>query len=240
LAQTSNTLVPNRCNSESSFSYGYTFRRSRVGDGIDAVHNRRVSPKRHGGWCFELTLPSALAKAGFKVAHVDQNSYYGADEASLAQDELLQWSRLPSSRYFNFIPSSENPLPFSRSYSLSLAPALIPSSGPLINALILSGVSRYGQFKLLDAVFTSRGGALERVPANKEDIFKARDISLLDKRKLMRFLQFGAGDFEERAEIQGQQDRPFGDFLRDKFSLDIEAREAILYALAYCSSSSGE
>ncbi|KAF8529845.1 GDP dissociation inhibitor-domain-containing protein [Gautieria morchelliformis] len=188
---------------------------------------------------------AALAKAGFKVAHVDQNAYYGADEASLAQDELLEWSRRPSARYFDFTASSsESPLPFARSYALSLAPALIPSSGPVINALILSGVSRYGQFRLLDAVFafTARrgAGALERVPATKADIFKAHDIALVDKRKLMRFLQFAAGDsdFEDRAEVEGQRDRPFGDFLRDKFGLGVEAREAILYALAYCASAS--
>jgi Rab proteins geranylgeranyltransferase component A len=131
-------------------------------------------------------------------------------------------------------------LPFSRSYSLSLAPALIPSAGPLINALILSGVSRYGQFKLLDAVYIYRHDALERVPGNKEDVFKARNISLVDKRKLMRFLQFAAGDFEDEADIEGQEDRPFQDFMRDKFSLGEEACEAILYALAYCSTSSGE
>ncbi|KAF8495594.1 GDP dissociation inhibitor-domain-containing protein [Gautieria morchelliformis] len=155
---------------------------------------------------------AALAKAGFKVAHVDQNAYYGADEASLARDELLEWSRRPSARYFDFTvssSSSESPLPFVRSYALSLAPALIPSSGPLINALILSGVSRYGPFRLLDAVFTFTGrrgaGALERVPATKADIFKAHDIALVDKRKLMRFLQFAAGDsdFEDRAEVGG-------------------------------------
>lgn len=131
-------------------------------------------------------------------------------------------------------------MPFSRSYSLSLAPALIPSAGPLINALIRSGVSRYGQFKLLDAVYIYRNNKLERVPGNKEDIFKARNVSLIDKRKLMRFLQFAAGDFEDQAELEGQQERPFGDFMRDKFSLGEEAREAIIYALAYCSSPSGK
>ena len=185
-------------------------------------------------------LYSALAKAGFKVVHVDQNSYYGADEASLTHDELLQWSHLPSSRRSNFCLSSETPLPFSRSYSLSVAPALIPSSGSLVNALILSGVSRYGQFKLLDAVFIYRHGTMERVPGNKEDVFKARNVSLVDKRKLMRFIQFAAGNFEERAEIVGQEDTSFGEFLKDKFSLGETACEAILYALAYCFSSSGK
>ncbi|KAF8590293.1 FAD/NAD(P)-binding domain-containing protein [Ramaria rubella] len=187
----------------------------------------------------ESITAAALAKAGLKVAHVDTNSYYGADQASLAHDELLQWSHSPpSSRYSNFSSSSEEPLPSSRSYSLSLSPALIPSAGPLITALILSGVSRYGQFKLLDAVYIHRDGGLKRVPGNKEDVFKARDVSLVDKRKLMRFLQFAAGEFEERPELEGQENTPLGDFMREKFSLGEEAREAIMYALAYCSSSS--
>ncbi|KAF8510898.1 hypothetical protein JB92DRAFT_3144246 [Gautieria morchelliformis] len=155
------------------------------------------------------------------------SSMLTVNEASLAQDELLEWARLPSSRYFDFAASSsssESPLPCARSYALSLAPALIPSSGPLINALILSGP------------------AAARVPANKGDIFKAHDIALVDKRKLMRFLQFAAGIPFSRTEQKwgggGQRDRPFGDFLRDKFALGVEAREAIVYALAYCASAS--
>lgn len=81
---------------------------------------------------------------------------------------------------------------------------------------------------------------MERVPGNKEDVFKARHVSLVDKRKLMRFIQFAAGNFEESAEIVGQEGTPFREFIREKFSLGEEACEAILYALAYCSSSSGE
>ena len=224
-------------------SNGYSFRCACARNGLDRVHNCCVSSvdnkKNHSCFRFDCSL-SALSKAGFRVVHVDQNAYYGADEATLSHEELLQWSHSSSSLYSNFFSSSNDPLPFSRSYSLSLAPALIPSAGPLINALILSGVSRYGQFKLLDAVYIYRHDVLERVPGNKEDVFKARNISLVDKRKLMRFLQFASGDFEGQSEIEGQGDKPFGDFMKDKFSLGEEACEAILYALAYCSTLSGE
>ena len=88
-------------------------------------------------------------------------------------------------------------------------------------------------------MYIYRHGSLNRVPGNKEDVFKARDVSLVDKRKLMRFLQFAAGEFEANAELDGQQKTPLKDFIRDKFFLGEETCEAILYALAYCASASG-
>jgi len=54
----------------------------------------------------------------------------------------------------------------------------------------------------------------------------------------MRFLQFVTGEFEGKKELEGQQTKSLGDFMREKFSLGEDAREAILYALAYCSSAS--
>ncbi|KAF8509649.1 FAD/NAD-P-binding domain-containing protein [Hysterangium stoloniferum] len=195
---------------------------------------------------------AALSKAGFKVLHVDINSYYGGAEATFAQDEFIDWVKAQNSSSLGSTTTNETPLPFARSYSLSLAPSLIPSSGPLIDALINSGVSRYGKFKLLDAIFIARSQAsqhdsvshseftpptqLLRAPNTKEDIFRSREISLIDKRKLMRFLQFAAGEFEGSALLRGLdgQRTQIGVFLSEQFSLKETARDAIIYALACC------
>ena len=78
------------------------------------------------------------------------------------------------------------------------------------------------------------------VPGSKEDVFKNKSIKLVDKRRLMRFLLFAAGSHEDQPEMQGMHDAPFGDFLREKFSLDEDIIKAIVYALAFCSTPSGD
>lgn len=80
---------------------------------------------------------------------------------------------------------------------------------------------------------------MKPVPGSKEDVFKNKQLSLLHKRRLMRFLMFAGGEFEGKPELQGHDETPFAEFLRDKFSLDEEAIQVIVYALAFCISASG-
>ncbi|KAI0301953.1 GDP dissociation inhibitor-domain-containing protein [Multifurca ochricompacta] len=200
----------------------------------------------------ESIVAAALSKAGVKVAHLDNNPYYGGNEASLNLDELASWadSRSTSSenpetvfgylaaqrnKFFSISRSSLIP-DHSRHYSISLAPSLIPSVGPLISSLIASGVSRYGGYRLLERVgIYSSGSGLQNVPGSKEDIFRS-SLSLIEKRRLMRFLVFASGEFEGSKELQGYEQTAFPEFLKSKFSLTHEMMDAIVYALAFCSS----
>ncbi|KAF7790767.1 hypothetical protein EIP86_001724 [Pleurotus ostreatoroseus] len=198
----------------------------------------------------ESITAAALSKAGYSVAHIDINPYYGGDDASLTADELINWADERTSsgdhenssyltfqrKQFTSVSRSGTLPPQSRQFSISLAPTLIPSTGPLIDALIASGVSRYGGFKLLErvALFDS-SGHVQPVPASKEDVFKNKQLSLVDKRRLMRLLMFAGGDFEGKPELTGNEDMPFVAFLHDKFSLKDDAAQAITYALAFCS-----
>ncbi|KAF7776099.1 hypothetical protein Agabi119p4_4492 [Agaricus bisporus var. burnettii] len=184
----------------------------------------------------ESVVAAALSKWGFKVAHVDENSYYGGNEASLTLDEFVEWIDTPpphSSKISRASRSSEVP-PFARQYSICLCPTIIPSTGPFIDALVQSGVSKYSSFRLLEriAVYDGSGG-LKNVPGSKEDVFKNQDISLIQKRRLMRFLTFAIGDFEQSSELQDKHDLPFTVFLETVFHLDKELVDVITYALAY-------
>ncbi|KDQ65124.1 hypothetical protein JAAARDRAFT_188375 [Jaapia argillacea MUCL 33604] len=202
----------------------------------------------------ESITAAALSKAGFTVAHIDENLYYGGDEASLDLDDLDQWAKKRSAasdkplsspylqaqaEKFVSISAVASPPPHSRQYSVSLLPSLIPSTGPFIASLIASGVSRYGGYKLLErvAIYHS-AGLVKNVPGSKEDVFKSKDLSLVEKRRLMRFLLFAAGDFAGSKELQGHEDAPFIDFLRTTFSLSMDVATAITYALAFCSAAS--
>ena len=202
-----------------------------------------------------LNRPSALSKAGVKVAHLDHNPYYGGDEANLTLDELARWaddrsessgnsgtssSYLTAQRAkFTSISRSGVIPDHSRHYSISLSPTLIPSVGSFISSLIASGVSRYGGYRLLERVgiYSSNGG-LQNVPGSKEDVFKS-SLSLIEKRRLMRFLVFASGDFEGSKELHGHEQTAFPEFLTSQFSLAQEMVDAIAYALAFCSSTTG-
>lgn len=157
----------------------------------------------------------------------------------MSLDELIQWT---TARYTRLSRESRDgaALSHSRHYALSLCPSVIPSVGPIISALISSGVSKYGGFKLVDAVaIYSHPGAVKSVPSSKEDIFKNKNLSLIDKRRIMRFLTFAMSDFEHKPEVQASGHLPFFEFARTAFGLGEDVVEAIGYALAYCTCPTG-
>lgn len=158
-------------------------------------------------------------------------------------DEFVGWvdknsNNFTDSRFHSFTRSTNVPSQ-SRQYSICLSPSIIPSIGSSISSLISSGVAKYNGFRLLDRVGLYDGSHVQSVPGSKEDVFKNKSISLVDKRRLMRFLTFAAGDFEQQKELEGKQDQPFLQFLSTVFSLKSEMAEVIAYALAFCVFPSG-
>ncbi|KAF9456093.1 GDP dissociation inhibitor-domain-containing protein [Collybia nuda] len=190
----------------------------------------------------ESIAAAALSKAGYKVAHLDENPYYGGREASLSLDELVEWVDTKASAndpHYSSVQRSQSTLSQSRQYSICLCPAVIPSIGPTISSLVSSGVSKYGGFRLLERVGVYHPtGVVKNVPGTKEDVFKSKDMSLIDKRRLMRFLMFSIGDFENKKELEGNHHLPFADFLKTVFTLNDEVVTALIYSLAYCFSPS--
>lgn len=184
--------------------------------------------------CIGLILLRSLAKAGKSVLHLDPNEYYGGEQASLTLDELQTWcqDRSDNSSHSSSSPTGtynaaqrekygeaststpdEGLLANRRRYALSLFPAILPSRGPLISTLIDSGVSKYVSFRMLDSVSVwsadttgggGGGGGVRRVPGSKEQVFKDKDISLMEKRRLMKFLMFAVGEFEEDPTFKGE------------------------------------
>ena len=117
---------------------------------------------------------------------------------------------------------------------------MLSSVGPFISSLLASGVSKYSAFRLVDTVSVyDASGRVNNVPGSKEDIFKSKEISLIEKRRLMRFLTFAAGNFEGSPEIDGKQDLSFVEFLTTAFTLSENIASVLTYALAFCPSSLG-
>ncbi|XP_061596449.1 rab proteins geranylgeranyltransferase component A 1 [Cololabis saira] len=100
-----------------------------------------------------------------------------------------------------------------RRFNIDLISKLMFSRGSLIDLLIKSNVSRYAEFKNVTRVLTYRHGNVEQVPCSRADVFASRQLSVVEKRKLMRFL---TSCMEEAEEHQAYSGRPYLEFLRDQ------------------------
>ena len=77
-----------------------------------------------------------------------------------------------------------------RSFNIDIHPKLIYCSGEMVQALVQSGVCKYLEFKSIERTLLYIDNEFQDVPCSKSDVFKSKFISLLEKRCLMKFLQF--------------------------------------------------
>ncbi|KAI9243797.1 GDP dissociation inhibitor [Sporodiniella umbellata] len=126
--------------------------------------------------------------------------------------------------------SFEKLLKSSKLYNIDTTPKLLNSREELVEVLIRSGVGRYLEFKSVDDlyIFDQSIKQLEKVPGSKEDIFTSKSISLIEKRKLMKFLTF-AMEYKDNTEIE---ETIYRTFLEEKFKITGKLLEAIVYAIA--------
>ncbi|KAI8061549.1 GDP dissociation inhibitor [Gilbertella persicaria] len=125
-------------------------------------------------------------------------------------------------------------LKHSRLYNLDSTPKLLGSREDLVEALVRSGVGRYLEFKNVDDIyiFDKAKKALEKVPSSKEDVFTNKSVTLVEKRKLMKFLTFAMESNEQDPLLEGTEQMSFAQFLQDKFKMSDKLQEAIVYAIA--------
>ncbi|XP_026214008.1 rab proteins geranylgeranyltransferase component A 1 [Anabas testudineus] len=100
-----------------------------------------------------------------------------------------------------------------RRFNIDLVSKLMYSRGSLVDLLIKSNVSRYAEFKNVSRVLTYRHGNIEQVPCSRADVFASRQLSVVEKRKLMRFLTSCVEETEQQQAYNGQ---PYLEFLRDQ------------------------
>ncbi|XP_075042332.1 rab proteins geranylgeranyltransferase component A 1 [Mixophyes fleayi] len=103
-----------------------------------------------------------------------------------------------------------------RRFNIDLVSKLLYSRGSLIDLLIKSNVSRYTEFKNVTRILTYHNGRIEQVPCSRADVFASKQLSMIEKRTLMKFLTFCA-DYEEHIEeYQEYKDCTFSEFLQSK------------------------
>ncbi|XP_029956715.1 rab proteins geranylgeranyltransferase component A 1 [Salarias fasciatus] len=115
-----------------------------------------------------------------------------------------------------------------RRFNIDLVSKLLYSRGSLVDLLIQSNVSRYAEFKNVTRILTYRHGNVEQVPCSRADVFASRQLSVVEKRKLMRFLTSCMEDTEEH---QAYKERPYLEFLRDQ-NLGENLQHFLLHSIA--------
>ncbi|CAF0723938.1 unnamed protein product [Adineta ricciae] len=100
----------------------------------------------------------------------------------------------------------------SRKFNIDLTPKLYYASGGLIDLLVQSNVAKYCEFKLVSRLLLERNGQLENVPSSRADIFNSNDISLIDKRLLMKVIMNCSSMSID--DLNEDQNLPFVEYLK--------------------------
>ncbi|KAB8337003.1 hypothetical protein FH972_021301 [Carpinus fangiana] len=117
--------------------------------------------------------------------------------------------------------SATSTLSFPRAYSLALAPQLLYARSNLLPALVSSRVDTQLEFLAMGSWWAdSPLKKLIKVPSGREDLFASQDVTVSQKRSLMKFLRWVA-DSDGREELLSQKgDEPFENFLTSHFGID--------------------
>lgn len=69
----------------------------------------------------------------------------------------------------------------------------------MVDLLVSSNISRYAEFKAVTRILTIIDDNIVEVPVSRGDIFNNKDVSVIDKRMLMKFMTFCA-DYDRHPE----------------------------------------
>lgn len=176
----------------------------------------------------ECILSGILSVEGKKVLHMDRNSYYGADSASMHPLEDL---------YKHFDRASDfvkGKFGRERDWNVDLVPKFIMAGGELTKFLIFTDVTRYLEFKQVDGSYVYRGGKVYKVPANEREVLGSSLMGIFEKRRFQKFL-FWAINFDENDQKTWQGTDPNKTTMSEvykKFGLDSNTADFTGHAIA--------
>lgn len=136
--------------------------------------------------CILSGLMSSVAKK--KVLHLDRNSYYGGESASLNLDQLFARFR-----------GDEKPpesLGQSRKYCIDLCPKFLMACGVLVKILLKTKVTAYLEFRSVAGSFVLSKSGIHKVPSTPKEALSSGLLSLFQKKKFKNFLT-DIGEYDE-------------------------------------------
>lgn len=88
----------------------------------------------------------------------------------------------------------------SRDFNLELTPKMLFSKGEMVPLIISSGAGSFLEFRLIEKLYLWWDNVMTLIPGRKEDIFIDDTMTLVEKRRLMKFLTF-AMQYESAAQL---------------------------------------
>jgi len=172
----------------------------------------------------ECILSGVLSVEGKKVLHMDRNSYYGGESASLNLNQLLE----------KFKKQPNDKLGASRDYNVDLIPKFLMSCGTLVQILVKTDVTRYLEFKAVDGSFVVNGGKVYKVPSTGAEALKSSLMGILEKRRCQKFLEYiGEYDIDNPKTHQGMDLRKVScEEVFNHFGLKADTIDFIGHAMA--------
>ncbi|KAJ6649626.1 Rab proteins geranylgeranyltransferase component A [Pseudolycoriella hygida] len=137
-----------------------------------------------------------------------------------------------------------------RKFNIDVTPKLLFSRGSLVELLISSNICRYAEFRSVDRIATLINDELKTVPCSRSDVFTTKDVSVVEKRLLMKLmstcLNYEAGSAEFKGTIKNSSsfrflmrnlrcpefdDKTFQEFLSSQ-KLTPNLQHYVLYAIS--------
>ncbi|XP_075813521.1 rab proteins geranylgeranyltransferase component A 1 [Microtus pennsylvanicus] len=121
-----------------------------------------------------------------------------------------------------------------RRFNIDLVSKLLYSRGLLIDLLIKSNVSRYAEFKNITRILAFRDGIVEQVPCSRADVFNSKQLTMVEKRMLMKFLTFCMEYEEHPDEYKAYEETTFSEYLKTQ-KLTPNLQYFVLHSIAMTS-----
>jgi len=130
----------------------------------------------------ECILSGLMSVNKLKILHIDRNSYYGGESASLNLEDLYKKFR-----------GSETPpkeLGRTRDYCVDLCPKFIMACGDLVKMLLHTKVTRYLEFKSIAGSYVVQDKKVHKVPATPSEALNSGLMGMFQKRRFKNFIEF--------------------------------------------------
>uniref|UniRef100_A0A8D0A9D1 Rab GDP dissociation inhibitor n=1 Tax=Sander lucioperca TaxID=283035 RepID=A0A8D0A9D1_SANLU len=130
-----------------------------------------------------------MSVKGKKVLHMDRNSYYGAESASITPLEDLY-------KRFSIPGKPLESMGKGRDWNVDLIPKFLMANGQLVRMLLITKVTQYLDFKVVEGSFVYKGSKIHKVPSTEAEALSSGLMGLFEKRRFKNFLQY-ISNFDE-------------------------------------------
>ncbi|XP_054736886.1 rab proteins geranylgeranyltransferase component A [Anastrepha obliqua] len=158
--------------------------------------------------------------------NVDPASEDGTEKVAVGQSVSTQgtqqWSR-------------QTLLQQSRRFNIDLSPNILYSAGRLVQLLVSSNICRYAEFRAMDRVLTRFHKEIINVPCSRSDVFNTKDLNIVEKRLLMKFLTICLTYGEDKTEEDTAlfRGKTFREYLQEQ-KVTEKISSCIMNAIAMC------